>query len=163
MKITIGVDNGTTGTIGIITPDGAIFETMPTKDELQGRAGKVIKRVDWEALRHLLLPYHDCGADKVRVFVERPFTGKFLNAVLPGQRSYEAVLVVVEMLRFSRTTVDSRDWQKTMLAGVSGSPALKLASRLRGCALYPQFADQIKKHGDADGLLISHYFHNSHE
>jgi hypothetical protein len=161
MKITIGIDNGCSGTIGIIGPDGTIFETMPSKDELQGRAGKVIKRVDWEALRHLLLPYFDCGTRQIRVHIERPFTGKFLNAVLPGQRSYEAVLVVTEMLGFSRQTVDSRDWQKALLPGVTGSPELKRASMLLGIQLYPQFADQIKKHGDADGLLIAHHFHHS--
>lgn len=160
-RVTIGIDNGCTGTIGIFAADGMLFETVPHKEHLQGRAGKVIKRIDHAALDHLLRPLA-FGQTPVHAFVERPFTGKFLNAVLPGQRAFEAVLVVLEQLAIGYDVVDSKDWQKPVLGAVKGSANLKRASWLRGAQLYPQFAEQIKAHGDADGLLIAHHFHHNH-
>ena len=42
----IGIDNGTSGSYGIIGPNGVIFDEMPIKDSLLGKAGKHIKRID---------------------------------------------------------------------------------------------------------------------
>lgn len=154
----IGIDNGTSGSIGIIGPHGVIFELIPIKDSLLGKAGKHIKRVNVTKLMDILAPYKERD---IFAYVERPFTGQFLNAVLPAQRSFEAVLIALELLNIGYEVIDSKQWQLPILGQIKGSSELKKASMLRGCQMYPKLASSIKDHGDADGLLIAHhYWHN---
>jgi hypothetical protein len=158
--VTIGCDNGATGTIAIIGPNGSLFDYIPTMQTLQGRAGKVVTRVDHFGLKTWLEANIEQPYSRAYAYVERPFTGKFLNAVLPGQRAYEAVLIVLEQLGIGHETIDSKGWQKAILGDIKGSPALKQASKLRGIQMYPAHAAAIKSHGDADGLLIAHHYHH---
>jgi hypothetical protein len=163
-RITIGIDNGISGTVGVIGPDGTLFELIPTKKHLMGKAGKVIKRIDHGALDDILSPF-DCmaaHAREVHAFVERPFTGSpmMINTATLSARSHEAVLIVLEQAGIGYTVVDSKEWQKPILGAVKGSAALKEASALRGAQIYPAHAAAIKDHGDADGLLIAHHFHH---
>lgn len=159
--VTIGFDNGATGTCAILGPNGSIFDEIPTMQSLQGRAGKVVTRVDHLELRLWLAANIERPYSRVYAYIERPFTGKFLNAVLPGQRAYESVLIVLELLGIGHETIDSKGWQKAILGDVKGSPALKKASMLRGMQMYPAHAAAIKSHGDADGLLIAHHYHQT--
>ena len=148
----IGIDNGTSGTIASIDHSYVLFKKIPTKKSLQGKAGKVITRIDVDALKSLF------PAGSAYAYLERPFTGKFLNAVLPAQRAFEAVLIALEQTGIGYTVIDSKEWQLPVLGAVKGSAALKEASKLRGMQMYPMFADDINRHGDADGLLIAHHF-----
>jgi hypothetical protein len=156
---TIGIDNGVTGSMAIIGPDGAVFEHVPTKQYLMGQTGSIVRRIDVDALRAFIAT-HVPIAQEARAYVERPFTGSptMINTMLLSARAHEAVLIALEQLHIGTTTIDSREWQKPILGDVKGSPALKLASKLRGCALYPYLAASIATHGDADGLLIAHRF-----
>jgi hypothetical protein len=160
MTTVIGIDNGSTGTIGILSDQHPPrFFPVPVKECAHyGRSKKgTTQRLDRGTLAFMLKQEgHDPAT--VRVFLERPFTGKFLNAVLPAHRFFEATLCVLEDLGLGRQTVDSRDWQKSFFPETQGSAELKRASMLRGIEMYPQFAVQIRKHGDADGLLIAHRF-----
>ncbi len=153
---TIGIDNGTTGTIGIIGPDGSIFESMPVKEALMGR-------VSFAALDDLLMPY-DCtsGEKQVKAYLERPFTGSamMINTTVLSARAFEATLIVLEQAGIGYEVVDSKEWQKAILGNVKGSVNLKKASMLRGMEMFPAHAAQIKKHKDADGLLIASHYHN---
>ncbi len=161
-RITVGVDNGTSGSIAIIGPDGSIFESMPTKKALMGKAGKVINRINHSALDDILLPYTESGGCEIRAFVERPFTGSpmMINTCILSARSFEAVIIVLEQAGIGYTVVDSKEWQRAVLGDVKGSAALKQASRLRGPQIYPAHAKAIETHGDADGLLIAHFYHH---
>lgn len=153
---TIGIDNGSTGSIGILSRDGAFFESIPTVEYLHyGKKGSISQRLDRESLTKLVENYVASG----RVYIERPFTGKFINAVIPAHRFFEATIITLEDLRIGYEVVDSREWQTDLLGPVKGSAFLKKASRLRGIQLYPQLAGAIKSHGDADGLLIAHHYH----
>jgi hypothetical protein len=154
-KTIIGIDNGTSGSYGIIGPDGVVFDIMPIKDSLLGKAGKHIKRIDVTKLMDIFA--HNKGKDTF-AYVERPFTGQFLNAVLPAQRSFEAVLIALELMRIGYEVVDSKTWQLPVLGQIKGSAELKKASMLRGCQMYPVHGAAIKEHGDADGLLIAHHY-----
>jgi hypothetical protein len=158
-RTTIGIDNGASGSVAIIGEYGSIFEPIPTKQQLLGRGGKVVTRIDHAKLRDII-EHAIQDKTKAHAYVERPFTGKFLNAVLPAQRAYEAALISLEILGIGFETVDSRDWQKPVLGAVKGSANLKRASHLRGSELYPQHAAAIADQGDADGLLIAHHFHH---
>lgn len=161
-RYTIGIDNGSTGSIAILGPDGPLFEAIPVKDFLMGKAGKIIKRIDWMELSHLLHRVREPGAS-VRAYVERPFTGSamMINTTVLSARSHEAVLIVLESLGIGAQTVDSKEWQLPVLGAVKGSELLKKASKLRGIALYPALAKAIQDHGDADGLLMAHHFHHN--
>lgn len=156
MKTTIGIDNGPTGTIGIIGPDGVIFEETPTTPCLHyGKKGTKTQRLDRGELIDML-----CQIDpnKAMAFVERPFTGRFPAANISAARFYEATIIVLEDLKIGYEVVDSKVWQLPMLGKVKGSAALKEASRLRGVQIYPMHRMAIEDHGDADGLLIAHFF-----
>lgn len=165
-RYTIGIDNGTTGSIAILGPDGPFFDLVPVKEYLMGKAGKVINRIDHEALHEMLCTrVFDGNAmhpKEVVAYVERPFTGSamMVNTTVLSARAHEAVLIVLERLAVGVQTVDSKEWQLPMLGNIKGSPALKHASMLRGVALYPRFMEIIKKHGDADALLMAHHFHH---
>lgn len=157
MRVIIGIDNGPSGTVGILGNSiGPFFEEMPTFDQLHyGRKGTKTKRLDRSTLKDWLtfLP------ENSHAFIERPFTGQFIKTALSARAFYEATLTVLEDLEIGYTTIDSKEWQKPMLGEVKGSPQLKKASRLRGIEMYPQFKDQIEKHKDADGLLIAHRYY----
>ncbi|EIQ01116.1 hypothetical protein OpiT1DRAFT_05684 [Opitutaceae bacterium TAV1] len=172
--ITVGIDNGSTGSIGILRDSQCVhFGPVPVQDYLHyGKKGSIGKRLDRGALRdliyrHVFLPVESAAlrdgdaAEAVSVFIERPFSGRFVNAVVPAHRFFEATIIVMEDVGLGYEVIDSGVWQKPVLgAGVTGSADLKKASRLRGIQVYPQLTDAIKKHGDADGLLIAHHFHH---
>jgi len=162
-KYTISIDNGTTGTVAILGPDTPFFDVVPTKKHLMGMAGKVITRIDTEELMTMIFNRVPLHRDVITAYVERPFTGSpmMINTTVLSARAHEAVLIVMERLNVGTQTVDSKEWQKAMLGDVKGSANLKQASKLRGIAMYPQFAKQIKDHGDADGLLMAHYYYHN--
>lgn len=149
----IGIDNGTSGSWSALGPDWVYFASMPTKMSILGKKERRITRIDMPLLSGQLY-----AAKASKAYLERPFTGRFLNAVLPAQRAFEAVLIALEEARVPYEVIDSKTWQKPLLGDVKGSENLKRASMDLGCKLYPQLAYQIAKHGDADGLLIAHYF-----
>lgn len=157
---TIGIDNGTTGTLAIIGPEGPFFDEIPVKEYLLGKSGKFVRRIDHHELAAMIVARVPLNRYQVAAYVERPFTGSamMINTTVLSARSHEAVLIVCEQLGIGITTVDSKTWQLPLLGAVKGSPQLKKASAVRGAALYPMYAAQIKKHGDADGLLIAHHF-----
>jgi hypothetical protein len=157
-RATIAIDNGTSGSVGIIAgPDSTFFAT-PTKDCLHySKAGKMHQRIDVDEFTKALAPFTVMPCHAV---IERPFTAgpMFVNTMLLAARAYEASLIVLEGLGIGYETVDSKGWQKAMLPGVTGSENLKKASRLKGCQLYPHLAAYINKHGDADGILMAHHY-----
>jgi hypothetical protein len=165
MKITIGIDNGTTGSIGFIVRDRAYFVETPSKMSILGKKERHIRRIDHQSLNELLMvnaikPMVLNNNVTVHAYIERPFTGRFMGAVLPAQRSFEAVLIVLEQLNIPYTVIDSKEWQKAQLPDVKGSKELKAASCALGRSKWPELAAMVLKHGDADGLMIADYYHN---
>lgn len=159
-RTTIAIDNGVTGSIAIIGPDGTIFEPVPTKEQLMGKAGKVIRRIDHWATDRIL--NGDGDHSMTHAYIERPFTGSamMINTTVLSARAHEAVSIVLEQLGIGYETVDSKPWQASMLGAIKGSPALKKASMLLGMQMFPAHAKAIKDHGDADSLLMAQYYHN---
>lgn len=157
MKIHIGIDNGVSGTIGIITNECSYFYEMPTFSEQSYTKKKAnITRICYGELYDMLLPYQ--GSSTFILF-ERPMVNpmRFI-ATMSALRSLESTLIVIEQLGIPREYIDSKQWQKVLLPqGIKGSDELKKASEDIGCRLFPQHATLIKKHGDADGLLIAEF------
>lgn len=150
-----GIDNGSTGTVGLINGDSVLFVETPHRQvfDYQKKA-KSINRIDYPALYDLLHGYPSGG---IKFFVERPLKNPGLfEASASGLRAFEATIICLEQLGYHYEVVDSKSWQKKLLPeGLKGSPILKKASMEVGMRLFPQFSDQIKKHKDADGLLIA--------
>ncbi len=79
-------------------------------------------------------------------------------ATTSALRSLESTLTVIEYLKLPLSYIDSKEWQKLLLPqGIKGSDELKKASLDIGCRLFPQHSDLIKRHKDADGLLMAEY------
>ena len=155
----IGIDNGVTGTIGIIgsrrTDDGGIkvveFMNTPVVSRLKYTKTKAnITRIDGKKLKRVL-----SGLIDPFVVMERPLVNptKF-NATTSALRAHEATLIVLEGLDIPHMFVDSKDWQKVMLPKGCSDKELKFASRDIGSRLFPQL-DYGK--GDADGILITEW------
>jgi hypothetical protein len=155
--ISIGIDNGVSGSIGIISKDWSKYIETPMFSQQNYTKKKAnITRVDWSALYDLLSPY---GGLNVFVLLERPMVNPMrFNASTSALRSLESTLVIIERLKFAHAYLDSKNWQKVLLPeGIKGSDELKKASFDIGVRTFPQHADMIKKHGDADGMLIAEY------
>ena len=148
----IGIDNGVTGSIGIISESGYVFIPTPTKKERNYTKKKAyITRIDVVKLESLLKDYSGM------VVIERPMVnpGRF-KSTMSAIRALEATITVLERLGLPYEYIDSKEWQKSILPGTSGEQ-LKEESKWLGCKLFPNFKDQITKHGDADSLLIAQY------
>lgn len=154
-KTYIGIDNGVSGSIGIIPSSGAnaIMIITPTFSVFNyTKQVKKITRIDTVNLRSFL-------AGKLSPFaiIERPMVNPTrFQATQSALRALEATLITLERLDIPYQFIDSRQWQKTMLPqGIKGSGVLKAASLDIGKRLFPQFADRYK--GDADGILIAEW------
>lgn len=168
-KLYIGIDNGTTGTIGWVGEcvHPTIIETPVRVEQSYTKSSKNTTRIDHERITALfkeLIGEHD--PSEVLVVMERPFTGSFTKgkngsrggfvANVSAARAFEVTLVLVEQAKLPHEIVDSKQWQKVMLPkGVTGSDARKAASKDIGLRLFPDQEKVINKHKDADGLLIA--------
>jgi hypothetical protein len=158
-KLYIGIDNGTSGTIASLCSDGnSSFIQTPIKIEQSYTKTKAnISRIDFPKLLDYL---ETLIKDKqvMHVLIERPGInpGRF-KTTLSAMRSLEATLIVLELLNLPFSYLDSKEWQKELLpSGIKGEE-LKKASLDIGCRLFPIHSDLIKKHKDADSLLIAEY------
>ena len=155
-KILIGVDNGVTGTIGIVGEglEPKIYHT-PVKKELNYTKKKDnITRLDANGFSDILKQF---DAKDVMVVMERPMVNPTrFKSTTSALRCFEAQLILIEHLGLAYCYVDSKDWQRELLPkGIKGADEQKKASKDIGNRLFPQLADF--KHSDFDGLLIAEY------
>lgn len=166
-RVYIGIDNGATGTIGIIAPGGVQFFKTPTKEvrNYQKRL-KMVTRINHVGLYQILNACRPlgCSPEKILITTERPMVNPArFEATASGLRAYEALLVVAECLHYPVETIDSKQWQKVFLdPKCKGADELKNNSKLKGKALFWEHAPLIQKHGDADGLFIAKYALQKH-
>ena len=150
----IGIDNGVSGTIGIIDDDHYQFLKSPTrKTQDYTKAKKNITRIDGIKLKKQLKPF-----STYKCILERPLVNptRFFSTC-SAMRSLEALLIVLEDINMSYQFIDSKEWQKAILPKGCQGTELKKASVDIATRLYPLFSDMYKKHGDADGILIAEY------
>ncbi|MBT7928475.1 hypothetical protein HN682_00965 [Candidatus Peregrinibacteria bacterium] len=155
--IYIGLDNGVSGSIGIVKDNGRYnFYKVPCfVEQNYTKAKGNISRIDHKAFHKLLKPY---SKKTCKIFLERPMVnpGRF-KATVSALRALESCLIVVETLGIPHEYIDSKEWQKAILPkGVSGDE-LKKASLDIGCRLFPKRKTRITSHKDADGILIAEY------
>ena len=153
--IFVGIDNGVSGSIGIITETGILYFKTPIKRELNyTKTKKWIHRIDKLALQTIL--QNNIQKEKVIIGLERPMVnpGRF-QATTSALRALEATLIVLEELGYSYRYLDSKEWQKVLLPKDLKGEELKEASLSIGKRLFPSI--DFKGFKDADGLLIAEY------
>jgi hypothetical protein len=164
MKYYIGIDNGASGSIGIVDENGRLilFIKVPTKEEPSYLKSKLrmIRRVDfftWEEIMEKVMDEHE---GEYKAFIERPLVNpSMFHATMSGIRALEATLIALEDLRIPYEYIDSKQWQKVLLpSGSIGHDQLKLVSREVGKRLFPQTEGV---HEDADGILIAEWARRS--
>ena len=154
-KTYIGIDNGTTGALGIIAPDGAWIEAMPTKKELSYTKKKqYITRIDEPTLVEFLGEFRNLITFAL---VERPMVNPTRHkATLSAIRALEATLIALELSQIPYQYIDSKEWQSALLpAGLKGDE-LKTASNDIGKRLFPNLTTP-KNLKDYDAILIAEY------
>jgi hypothetical protein len=155
MEVKIGIDNGVSGSVAVITEKEVTYAPVPVFLERNYTKKKSnVNRIDVDKLKEMLSPYVQY---KPSVNVERPMVnpGRF-KASVSAIRALEATSIALEQLGLEYSFVDSKGWQKEFLpTGVKGAEALKASSRLKGIQLYPHLEKEIIKQKDADGLFIA--------
>ena len=150
----IGIDNGTSGSIGIITKDKTYFLQTPKKEEQDyTKKKKRITRLNSIVFKNIL----ESLEGDLFLTMERPLVNpKMFKATEGALRCFEAELVIIENLKIAYTFIDSKEWQRVLLPkGIRGTRELKRASLELGLRLFPSLEKEIKKQKDADGLLIA--------
>lgn len=151
----IGIDNGVTGSIGIIHPAGYSYHIIPSiKQQDYTKKKKIVSRINTSILMELIRNHKH-----VQIAIERPMiNGQRFNASLSAARALEAVLIVVEQLGFGYKFIDSKAWQTEMLPkGTKSNIELKAMSCYIGERMFPDVSEEIVKCGDADGILIAEW------
>lgn len=155
-KAYIGIDNGVSGSIGIINGIHIhVFKTPIRKVLNYTKAKQWLNRIDGIALRKI---FHLAPMGTF-CLVERPMVnpGRF-KATVSALRALEATLIILEDLDIPYQYIDSKEWQKELLpSGLKGPEELKPASAEVACRLFPHLGEQIRKHKDGDGILIAEY------
>lgn len=157
----IGIDNGVSGSIGVLSPAGACVyhEMSPTVQALNYTKRKAwLRRIDHVELARMLgafLPNARCA-------VERPMVnpGRFM-ATASALRALESTLIILEGLRIPYEYVDSRQWQKALLPSGLHKEELKSASDAVCARLFPE--RKMKTAGDGDSLLIAEWLRRKYE
>lgn len=150
----VGIDNGVTGSIGIIFDDGTYtFCKTPTRSELNyTKAKQNITRIRPVELAEIL----SVAGPGSMVLIERPMVNPTrFKATVSALRSFEATITILETLGLPYRCEDSKSWQKALLpSGIAGVD-LKSASLQVGCRLFPE--TRSNSHPDRDGMLIAQY------
>ena len=123
MKTRIGVDNGVSGSIGIITPDSVSYTPTPIFEYTNyQKTLKKLNRINVKELKELFLKSISLNAHDTLdaiVLIERPMVNPLrFQASTSALRALEATLIVIEGLKIPYQFIDSKEWQKELLPKV---------------------------------------------
>ena len=155
--IYIGIDNGPSGSIGVLS-SGPAQMFLPVTERILNYTQKKayttllnfrkMKRFFWKLAN---------TREPIMLAMERPMInpGRW-SATCVALRVHQQYLDMFSALKMGEPmSLDSRKWQKKFLpSGVKG-PELKPASEQVGLRMFPQCRAEILKHKDADGLFIA--------
>lgn len=159
-KFFIGIDNGVTGSIGMIATSPSLaravhyVKTPVLSMQDYTKKKKNITRINTPEMIKLLKTI-DPEAE-VHIMLERPLVNpKMFHATISAVRALEATQVIIEARGMPYEFIDSKEWQGVLLPKGCKGDDLKTASIDAANRLYPGKA--IPGHKDADGLMIAHY------
>jgi hypothetical protein len=147
----IGIDNGVSGAITIISNNNEILlhEKTPVKKCLNYTKKKAfMNRVDFQKFMKLLINQGDTFC-----MIERPMVnpGRW-NASVSALRCLEATEILLEELQIPYQFIDSKEWQKELLPSGLVKDELKIAADSVAKRLFPK-----QKIVNADSILIATY------
>lgn len=148
----IGVDNGTSGGVTILSESGEVLLHIktPVKNHLSYTKKKAfINRINFQQLK---LELQKAGSDTF-CYIERPMVNptRFM-ATVSAVRCLEATEILLEELQIPYQFLDSKEWQKVLLpSGLKGAE-LKMAADDVAKRLFPKL-----KVVNSDCLLIAEY------
>ena len=158
-KTVVGIDNGVSGTIGVINGrNGTVFIKVPVvKQQDYTKKKKNITRIDVPLFTKFLNDQIKFPHETL-CLIERPMINPTrFTATISAVRALESELTIIEALELPYQYIDSKEWQKKMLPKNISGIDLKKKSHDIGLRLFPQFKELINKHQDADGLLMAEY------
>lgn len=178
-NIVFGLDNGSTGTICCIIPEYNYvdFKLTPNKECLDyPKEIQYINRIDVNELKKWFEKNINNAKKfykneiKIIVILQRPMVNpqRFKQSGF-ALRAFEATLLVLQSLNLNYIIIDSKKWQHYFFGKNTSQIDLKLQSMNLGIKILQniktninqkeiqQMIEIIKKHGDADGLLISKF------
>lgn len=150
----IGIDNGISGSVGIIYEDGTyeFFKTPTNKAQDYTKAKQEVTRIKPKELADLF-KYVGPGS---QVLMERPMVNpKMFKNSMSAMRCYEATITILETLNLPYSVIDSKEWQKLLLPIGCAGEELKKASLDVGNRKFPD--TKLIKHPDCDGMMIAEY------
>jgi len=163
----LGIDNGVTGTWGIIDGKGIphIFQ-VPVKNCLNYQKTKVkhLNRIDTNKLTEILTKYlmdfdtRDSAGilRSCKCLIERPMVNPDrFDATVSALRALEATIIVLENLNIPYEYCDSKAWQKKLLPFTNDWKMLKQVSKEIGMRVYPTL--DWDKMPDGDGIHIARF------
>jgi hypothetical protein len=162
--ILIGIDNGVSGQIGVVYPNGdtILYHTPVMKLLHYTKAKQFFTRIDTPALETIfttILSRNEVlnnNLESAFILLERPMVNPMrFKATESALRSYEATLIVIERLKIGHRVIDSKEWQKKMLPEGLKGKELKKASLDVGKRTFPKI--DFTGFDDADGLLLAWY------
>ena len=167
-KVYIGIDNGISGSVGILHQDGTLlaFQSMPIFSQTSYLKTKVRNwtRINinelWDLLHHYQeMPYEASNPYTYKCLIERPMINPTrFQASMSARGALEATLIVLEGLSIGYEYCDSKVWQKMLLPQGCKGDQLKIASRDVGVRMWPEVQG---RHIDCDGLLIAEWARRS--
>jgi len=154
--ITIGVDPGLSGAVGVLS-DGKFVavEDMPTV--VKG-SGSVKNEVDPAGLIALLRKYAPAD-DSVAVALERvnAMPGQGVSSIFSLGDSFGCARSAIAACRFATYYITPAQWKKSF-----GLTSDKELSRALAVRLYPEAPLHLKKHSDrAEALLLARWLHET--
>lgn len=166
-KTYIGIDNGVTGSVGIIKPNNSVifFQTPTTFAQTYTKTKANVSRIDHKKLLELLIKDISKKPENNLFVLERPMVNylRFKSSMV-AVRALEATLIVIEIIGSPFVYEDSKKWQKILLPirpKIKGESSKERSKKLKkdsldvGIRLFPTIADQFSD--DADSILIAEY------
>ena len=161
--IYIGIDNGVSGTIGIIADGKASQNKTPVKKCLNyTKAKQWVNRLDSPLFARIIeMLIEDHGLEKIHCYMERPMLNPMRwKSSVSAIRCFEATIILLEYFQIGYEVIDSKEWQKELLPSGLEKGELKKASKLVAKRLFPYI--DFSKMPDGDGILISEYCRRRH-
>lgn len=153
-RVFVGVDNGCTGAITILSESGFVHVHIntPVKNCLNYTKKKAfINRVDVPELRNIL--FDNIANDTPFCMIERSMINPMRwNASVSAIRCLEATEIVLEELKIPYQFIDSKEWQKALLPSGLEKGELKKAADSVAKRLFPNLNIV-----NSDSVLIAEY------
>jgi hypothetical protein len=147
----IGIDNGVTGAITILTDTGIVLTHVntPVKECLNYTKTKAfMHRVDFPRLKEVLI-----HTGNPFCIIERPMVIPMrFKASVSALRCLEATEIALEELQIPYQFIDSKEWQKALLPSGLQKDQLKKAADSVAKRLFPKL-----KIVNSDSVLIAEY------